>query len=58
MLLFPVIEAYFLVLNLAWALISAGKVFVGTLVEMFDDDRRFWYREVYRPARYGSVYDK
>jgi hypothetical protein len=48
-------------LSVAWWIVcafgAAGQAWWETFRYGLSDTLRFWYRYVYRPARYGSVFD-
>lgn len=53
----PLLMLLLLVLSLCEAVKRALLEFGSTLVSQVRDDCRWWYRDVYRPARHGSVWD-
>lgn len=53
----PVIVPFYLLISILACVFYAVEEFVLAVMESLAHDWRFWYREVYRPARYGSVHD-
>jgi len=53
----PIVIPLSLFYLLGCAAVDAAKAFVSTVTDGIGYYRDWWYREVYRPARYGSVWD-
>lgn len=57
LLISPLLFVGDLLAILLFAVIEAVKVFSASVAYGVSDWVRSWYRGIYRPARYGSVYD-
>lgn len=53
----PVLFPAQVVTDLVFACLNGAREFGSSLNRDLADDVRWWYRYVYRPARYGSVHD-